>query len=186
MPADLEEMLFRLAERAHDDPKLRERLVRVVHLGLRAAIAQKQLGSDALYQAFRGLSVRWARWRAPRLLRALAIDPSNARDLGRIQDWEDELLGVTGHWVESGQGCAIKHETACPFADLAKKDTAICTELVHELESETFRALNPTYRLVPLSRLLSKGATHCEFRHEIEVEARAVSGGEEMNSEPGT
>ena len=182
MRPDLEEMLFRLAERAHDEPVLRKRLVRLVRLALRASIAEKQLGSDALDQEMRSLSARWARWRAPRLLRALAIDPKNARDLGRIQDWGDELLGVTGHWVESGRGCAVKHETACPFSDLAEKDTRICTELVHELESETFRALNPTYRLVPLGRLLSKGASHCEFRHEIEREDSV----EEMNREHGT
>jgi hypothetical protein len=167
MRDDLEEMLFRLAERAHGDPVLRARVVSGARLALRAAIAQRRLGSDALFRELVALSGRWGRWRAPRLARALGVDPENARDLGRIQDWEDELLGVTGHWVDEGERCATKHETACPFADLATEEPRICTELVHHLESETFRTLNPGYRLVPLDRLLSKGASHCEFRHEL-------------------
>jgi hypothetical protein len=182
MRDDLLEMLFRLAEHAHGEPVLRARLVRAVRVVLRAAIAEKQVGSDRLYRQVRDVAVRWARWRAPRLMRALAIDPTDARDLGRIQDWEDELLGVTGHWVESGARCAVKHETACPFVDLATIEPRICTELVHELETETFRALNPSYRLVPLTRLMSKGAPSCEFRHEVAERPRRP---EEMNREHG-
>lgn len=180
MRADLEEMLFRLAERAHGDPVLRARLVSGMRVALRAAIAQKGLGSRRLWDELVAISGRWGRWRAPRLARALAIDPNDARELGRIQDWEDELLGVTGHWVEAGASCAVKHETECPFSDLATIEPRICTELVHHLETETFRALNPTYRLVPLDRLLSKGAKHCEFRHEI----RPAASAEEMNRAP--
>jgi len=190
MRRDLEEMLFRLAEHAHGEPKLRARLVKSIRLVMRASIAEKARGRDGLYQSLRGVATRWARWRAPRLMRALDIDPRDARDLGRIQDWEDELLGVTGHWVPGAtKRCATKRETACPFADLAAKDPAICTELVHELESETFRVLNPAYRLVPLTTLLSKGAAHCEFRHElIEVaeETALAQGSEEMNQRDGT
>lgn len=190
MRHDLEEMLFRLAERAHGEPKLRARLVTAIRLVMRASIAEKARGRDGLYQSLRGIARRWARWRAPRLMRALDVDPRDARDLGRIQDWEDELLGVTGHWVPGAtDGCAIKRETACPFADLAAKDPEICTELVHELESETFRALNPAYRLVPLTTLLSKGAAHCEFRHEIRDSAAAdlsAPVAEEMNQRDGT
>lgn len=182
MRDDLLEMLFRLAEHAHGEPVLRARLVRTVRVVLRAAIAEKQLGSDRLYRELRQVAVKWARWRAPRLMRALSVDPSDARSLGRIQDWEDELLGVTGHWVEAGAGCATKHETACPFVDLATMEPRICTELVHELETETFRALNPSYRLVPLTRLMSKGAPSCEFRHELRDRA---SRAEEMNRGPG-
>lgn len=171
MRADLEEMLFRLAERAHDEPRLRARLVQGIRVALRAAIASKQLGSRRLWDELVDAAARWGRFRAPRLARALAVDPSNARDLGRIQDWEDELLGVTGHWVQEGAHCAVKRETACPFADLATLEPRICTELVHTLETETFRALHPGYRLVPLTRLLSKGDPHCEFRHELTASA---------------
>ncbi len=175
-------MLFRLAEHAHGEPKLRARFVRAIRLVMRASIAEKARGRDGLYQSLRGVARRWARWRAPRLMRALGVDPDDARSLGRIQDWEDELLGVTGHWeAGASKACATKRETACPFADLAARDPAICTELVHELESETFRALNPRYRLVPLTTLLSKGADHCAFRHEL-----APAEVEEMNPPGGT
>lgn len=167
MRADFEEMLFRIAEQAHGDPALERRVVAAIRVAMRAVAVEKLFGGEALYRALHDTTIRWARWRAPRLARALAINPADARDLGRIQDWEDELFGITGTWTEHGPSCAVKRETSCPFADLGRQDPRICTELVHALETETFVALNPTYRLVPLTRLLSKGDAHCEFRHEL-------------------
>lgn len=165
---DVEEILFRLAERAEHDPKVRGRIVRGVRLAMRLAILEgRATGRDRVLSELKATANRWARWRAPRLARALGIDVDDMADLGRIQDWEDRVTAVTGHWVTQERTVAEKHETACPFADLAAHEPRICTELVHSLETETFRALNPTYRLVPLSRLLSKGDAVCAFRHEL-------------------
>ena len=165
---DVEEILFRLAERAEHAPVLRARIVRGVRLAMRVAIAeQKTLGRDRVLRELITTANRWARWRAPRLAHALSIDVQHMGDLGRIQDWEDRVTCVTGHWVVREREVAEKHETACPFADLARHEPRICTELVHSLETETFRALNPSYRLVPLTRLLSKGDRACVFRHEL-------------------
>jgi hypothetical protein len=176
MRADLEEMLFRFAERAHDDPVLRARVVRGLRVVFRAAIAARRAGRPRLWDELVAMSGRWGRFRAPRLSRALGVDVTSAADLGRIQDWEDELFGVKGHWTERGEGTAVKCETECPFADLGEEEPALCTELVHHLETETFRTLHPGYRLVPLTRLLSKGDSHCEFRHELRPAAE-----QEMN-----
>lgn len=172
---DVEEILFRLTERAEHDARVREHVVRGVRLAMRLAIAERRAtGRDRLLRELTATATRWARWRAPRLQGALGIDVAHMGDLGRIQDWEDRVLGVTGHWVRRDADVAEKHETACPFADLAAREPRICTELVHALETETFRALAPTYRLVPLTRLLSKGDSVCAFRHELGVkDARA-------------
>lgn len=165
---DIEELLFRFAERAEPDERLRARIRVGVRAAMRASTSETRLfGTSHLYRHMRGLAVRWARFRAERLARALEVDREDARDLGRIQDWEDRLLGVTGHWTIESKRCATKHETACPFADLAAHDTRICTDLVHALESETFSTLVPGYRLVPVGRLLSRGDGACEFRHEL-------------------
>ena len=166
---DVEEILFRLAERAADDPGLSRRVVRAVRVAMRLAIWESRIArAPRLFDELKAVSVRWARWRAPRLRDALGIDVDDLGDLGRIQDWEDRLFQVEGHWVARDRCTAEKHETACPFSDLAALEPRICTEVVHELETETFRALNPRYRLVPLERLLSKGDAACVFRHELE------------------
>jgi hypothetical protein len=164
----LEESLFRYAERAEHEPAVRARVKAVVRAGMRAAIVEKErTGSDRLYRQLRALALRWARWRAPRLARRFAIDPERMDQLAAVQDWEDRVLDVTGHWPVREATVAVKHETACPYADLAARDPRICTDIVHALETETFRAIQPRYHLVPLDRLLSRGDTHCVFRHEL-------------------
>jgi predicted ArsR family transcriptional regulator len=169
MREDVEEILFRLAERAEHEPALRARIVRGVRVAMRLAIAERRVtGRDRVLRELTATANRWARWRAPRLVSALGIDVEDMADLGRIQDWEDRVIAVTGHWVTRERDVAEKHETACPFADLAAHEPRICTELVHSLETETFRAVNPRYRLVPLTRLLSRGDSVCAFRHELE------------------
>lgn len=169
MREDVEEILFRLAERAEHDPALRKRLLAGVRAAMRLAVAEKRVtGGDRVFRELRATALRWGRWRAPRLARALGVDVRDMGDLGRIQDWEDRVTEVTGHWVVRERAVAEKHETACPFADIARHEPRICTDLVHALEIETFRTLNPTYRLLPLERLLSKGDGACVFRHQID------------------
>lgn len=169
MKNDVREMLFRFAEQAQAQPVKTRVVRRAVRLAMRASTFETRwLGSRRMYQELRATAVAWGHFRAERLARLLDVDRGDARDLGRIQDWEDQLLGVTGHWTVESRHCATKHETACPYADLAADDTRICTDLVHALETETFAKLAPGYRLVPLGRLLSRGDGACEFRHELD------------------
>jgi hypothetical protein len=166
-----EERLFQMAARAETDPRVRARLIALIRGAMRASIAEgRVMGSDRLFRAMKGLALRWARWRAPRLQAQLGLDPARMDSLAALQDWEDRVLGVEGHWPERGPRVAIKHETACPFVDLAARDVRFCTDLVHALETESFRALAPRYRLVPLDRLLSRGDAYCVFRHELPLE----------------
>lgn len=168
MHQDVREMLFRFAESAEGHDGRSALVRRAIRVAMRASTLETRvLGSHRVYDELRVVAVAWAHFRAERLARILEIDREDARDLGRIQDWEDRLLGVTGHWTVESKRCATKHETACPYADLAASDTRICTDLVHALETETFTKLVPGYRLVPLGRLLSRGDGVCEFRHEL-------------------
>jgi len=163
-----DEWIYGLAERAETDARARRVLVAAVNLFFRAIVLERRRGGRRLLDFARAASVRWGRWRAPRLRERLALDARNMADMGRLQDWEDRVFGVTGHWKERGPRRAVKCETACPFARVASSAPEICTEVVHALEEGTFRELHPGYRLMPLERLLSRGARECEFVHVLD------------------
>jgi hypothetical protein len=159
--------MFALADRAETDARARRVLVAMVDAFFRAIALEKRLGGRRLLRIGRAAAVRWGRWRAPRLRERLGVDVTNMGDMGRIQDWEDRVFGVTGHWTARSPSRAVKCETGCPFAKTASSAPEICTEIVHALEEATFRELHPGYRLVPLGRLLSKGDAACEFVHVV-------------------
>jgi hypothetical protein len=164
----VERAFYALAFRAETDARARAVLIRLVNLGFRAIAFEKRHGGHRLFEFARVAAIRFGRWRAPVLKKKLGLDATNLADLGRAQDWEDRAFGVTGHWTERGKTRATKCETACPFAKAASDAPELCSEVIHALETATFRELNPSYRLVPLDRLLSKGHEACVFRHEID------------------
>ena len=163
----LERWMYALAERAERDAAARRVLVALVNGMFRAVVVERRWGGRRLLDLARVTSVRWGKWRAQRLRQRLHLDVDDMSDMGRLQDWEDRAFGVTGHWTERGPTRAVKCETACPFAAVASRAPEICTEVVHALEQATFQELNPAYRLLPLERLLSKGASACEFVHVL-------------------
>jgi hypothetical protein len=170
-PTRVERWLHALAERAEDSPAARAVLVPLVDRLFRAVAMERRRGGHRLLDLARAASIRWGKWRAHRLRERLGVDATDMSDLGRIQDWEDRVFGVTGHWTLRTRTRAIKCETGCPFARSASLAPQICTDVIHALEEATFRELNPGYRLLPLTRLLSKGDTGCEFVHVIDVSA---------------
>ena len=162
--------MYALAFRAHDDARARVLVQTLIQLAFTAIAIERRLGggkSQRLLDMARAAAVRFGRHRAKFLQEKLGLDVDDVGDMGRLQDWEDRAFGVTGHWTERTKTHATKCETACPFARFAKHAPEICTDVVHALETATFTELNPRYRLVPLERLLSKGASACEFRHEL-------------------
>jgi predicted ArsR family transcriptional regulator len=167
VPTKLELLFYRLAERAETSAAARRVLVAMAQGFFRLIVLEKRRGGSRLLRFGTKAAKRWGRWRGPVMRDALGVDANDMGDMARIQDWEDRVFGVTGHWPEKQKSTATKCETECPFAEVAKGAPEICTDLVHALETETFRAINPSYRLVPLERLLSKGERACEFRHEI-------------------
>lgn len=167
-PSRVERALYALAFRAETDARARAVLVRMVNVFFRAMAFERKHGGRRLFDLARTAAIRFGRWRAPVLREKLGLDTNNMADMGRLQDWEDRVFAVTGHWTEREPARATKCETACPFADAAKDAPEICTEVIHALETATFRELNPRYRLVPLERLLSKGHDRCEFTHVLD------------------
>lgn len=166
-PVLLERAFYALAFRAEKDARARKVLEGLVKLFFRAVVAERRRGGRRLLDLARIGAVRFGKWRAPILRDRLGVDVDDLGDLGRIQDWEDRAFGVTGHWTKTGRDAATKCETACPFSTIANGAPEICTDVIHALETATFRELNPRYRLLPLESLLSKGARHCEFQHEL-------------------
>jgi hypothetical protein len=161
-------LAYALADRAERDGRARRVLVSLLRSYFRALAAERRWGGERLLQIAREEAERWAAWRAPRLRRALGLDPQDLGDLLRLQEWEDRVFGIEGHFTERGPRRAVRCETACPFAEAARAAPEICTDVVHRLETATFRALAPSYRLLPLERLLSKGDRMCEFRHQLD------------------
>jgi hypothetical protein len=172
-PTLVERAFYALAFRAENDPIARAVLIRVVNLFFQAVVAERKRGGHRLLDLARAASVRFGRWRAPVLRDRLRLDTESLADMGRLQDWEDRVFGVTGHWTRKDKARATKCETQCPFAEAAKGEPRLCSDVIHALETATFKELNPRYRLLPLESLLSKGHTHCEFRHELEPAGEA-------------
>ncbi len=166
-PTRLERLLHGVAGRAETDARSRAWLVAAVNAAFAAIALERRLGGHLLLELARAAAVRWGRARAHVLRTRLELDPSDMADLARVQDWEDRVFGVTGHWTERGRHRAVKCETACPFARTAARAPELCTDVVHALEEATFRELAPGYRLLPLQRLLSQGDDVCEFVHEL-------------------
>ena len=166
-PTRVERWVYALAERAEHDPLARRLLVAATNVVFRAIALERARGGRRLLGLARSSAKRWGRWRATRMRERLDLDVEDMADLGRLQDWEDRVFGVSGHWTEREKDRATKCETACPFAAVASRAPEICTDVVHALEVATFQELNPAYELVPLGRLLSKGDPACDFVHVL-------------------
>jgi hypothetical protein len=166
-PTAVERAFYELAFRAERDAAARAVLVKAVQGFFYAVAAERKLGGTRLLDLARTLAVRYGRWRAHRVAARLGVDADRMDSLAAIQDWEDRVFGVTGHWEVREAKRAVKCETACPFAKAAEGAPELCSDVIHALETETFRALNADYTLVPLERLLSKGHAECRFEHRI-------------------
>ena len=96
--------------------------------------------------------------RAPVMRDALQIDPSDARSLGRVLDYEDHMVGVRGIWTEECRGRAVKEERYCPAASELTRCPEVCTKLMMAMEAGTFSVINPGSRR-PSSPSSSRQAT---------------------------
>jgi hypothetical protein len=166
-PTRLERGFYELAFRAERDPIARAALVKAVQGFFYAVAEEKRRGSTRLLDLARTLAERYGRWRAPRVAERLGVDVTRMDSLAAIQDWEDRVFGVTGHWTAVEATSATRCETECPFAKAASGAPELCSEVIHALETETFRTLNPAYELLPLESLLSKGDRSCRFEHRL-------------------
>lgn len=143
---------------------------------MRLLVAARKQNREDIWRSAEALMEDFARKRTELWAREMNIDPDNLDDMVRMQDREDYVFGVTGHWETRSRDKATRVETACPFAEVAKGDAEICARLIHRFEVATFLPLNPAYRLADLHGLplLSRGDNCCRFEHSLEL-ARTTS-----------
>jgi hypothetical protein len=160
--------IFRAAERS---PMVRDRLLRpAVMAFVESAIAAWRRGGMEAWRRWHLPVARAAgRSRAATLRRKLGIDPTSARSLGSVHDYEDPLLGIRGHWTEEGRARAVRVETECPIGERLRAADCpeFCRVIVHAFEEATLREMNPRYALEPLEELLSAGDARCTFVHRV-------------------
>jgi hypothetical protein len=99
-PTRVERAFYKLAFRAETDPRARAIVVKFVNAVFRAIAVEKKRGGRRLFDFARKAAVRFGRWRAPVLRAQLDLDVTSVADMGRLQDWEDRVFDVTGHWTE--------------------------------------------------------------------------------------
>ena len=161
-------LLMRAAERS---ALVRERLLRPAALAfVDSAVRAWRRGGTAAWERWHLPAARAAgRARAAYLQAKLHLDPSSARSLASVHDYEDPLFGITGHFEASDRARAVRVETACPLGDRLRDARCpdFCRVLIHAFEEETLRAMNPGYRLEPLGELLSGGDARCVFVHRV-------------------
>ncbi|HEY5530379.1 MAG TPA: hypothetical protein VIK22_00085 [Candidatus Anoxymicrobiaceae bacterium] len=108
--------------------------------------------------------------RSATMQEALQIDPTDARSLGRVLDFEDHMVGVRGVWTEETCGRAVKEERYCPASRELEKCPQVCTSLMMALEAGTFALINPDLDPPEISKLLSTGDDCCLAEIELPVE----------------
>ncbi len=106
--------------------------------------------------------------RAALIKEALAIDPHDARSLGRVLDFEDGTIGVRGAWTEESKGRATKEERYCPMARELESCPEVCTKLMVAMEAGTFSVINPDIVVGELTELLSTGDSCCRATFELD------------------
>ena len=75
---------------------------------------------DKGWEALEKSAKEFAEYRVP-AMRFLVDDPENARSLGKVFDFEDNLGGLENEWIKTDAKDAIKIETKCPPAEIFKE-----------------------------------------------------------------
>lgn len=110
---------------------------------------------------------------------ALEIDPTDARSLGRVLDFEDHMVGVRGVWTEERRGRAVKEERYCPAARELTRCPEVCTKLMMAMEAGTFSIINPELEAPELTKLLSTGDDCCLAVIEVPADQAGDRAGEQ-------
>lgn len=121
------------------------------------------------WKVLRRVAEQFGRERADILKRALEVDVNDARSLGKIFDFEDDLNGVKGEWIESSPEKATKCETKCSASQVFKDFPPYCEKMLYWLSEATIRELNPNAKLRDFSKVRCKvhGDDVCEVGIEI-------------------
>jgi hypothetical protein len=103
-------------------------------------------------------------WLARPYLRRQGIYGDDVRDLMRLVDLADELMGAEGEWLDNGPGQMVKRIRACPHAERLKENPAFCTRLGAVMGQVAFRTYAPlvSVRYI-IPKTMSQGDPYCEY-----------------------
>lgn len=120
---------------------------------------------DRGWEALDKAAEDFARYRAP-LMKFLVDEPDNARSLGKIFDFEDNLGMLENEWIKTGDKEAIKIETKCPGSAIYKEYPPFCGRFLYVIARETLRAINPNVHLEPFDKVkcIVYGDDCCEVK----------------------
>lgn len=123
---------------------------------------------DEGWKALEKAGQEFAAYRAP-LLKVLVDNTENARDLGKIFDFEDGLSGVEGQWEEHGTMEATKTENKCIASEVYKEFPDHCGKFLWHIANETLKIINPKSEVLPFNKVkcLAYGDDCCEVKIRI-------------------
>lgn len=123
---------------------------------------------DKGWKALEKSAKEFAEYRAP-LMRFLVDDPENARSLGNIFDFEDNLGGLENEWIKSDSKDAIKIEMKCPPAEIYKEYPPFCGKFLYAIANETLKLINPKVELEPFDKVkcIVYGDDCCEVKIQL-------------------
>jgi len=136
-----------------------------------AKIAQK-FGDEAWDVAAEAMR-EFALNRSRQTLKRANIDINDARTLGRFMDFEDNIFGIEGEYVEYTKKKAVRRQFHCPWADMIVANNAVplCTKMMTGYMEGVRDAMKEAgAKLKDLGHIpmLTTGDPYCELVWELE------------------
>lgn len=125
----------------------------------------KEFGDEAL-QVLKEDFQQWGKEFGPLLQKVLQVDSSKVKDMAKVVDYMDEIMGVKGEWVETSPNKMVKRESFCPMARYIKACPEFCDLLIYDWGGAMLAKMNPRAQL-SMTKCLAKGDDHCNIVLEI-------------------
>ena len=124
-----------------------------------------EIFGDKGWQALDKSAKEFAEYRFP-LMKFLVDNPEDARSLGKVFDFEDNLGGLENEWIKSDAKDAIKIETKCPASEIFKEYPPYCGKFLYAIARDTIQLFNPKVQLEPFdkAKCLVYGDDCCEVK----------------------
>ena len=123
---------------------------------------------DKGWKALEKAAKEFAEYRFP-LMKFLVDDPENARSLGKVFDFEDNLGGLENEWIKTDAKDAVKIETKCPASEVFKEYPPYCGRFLYAIARETIKLFNPKVHLEPFDKVkcIVYGDDCCEVKIKL-------------------
>ncbi|MFB0559633.1 MAG: L-2-amino-thiazoline-4-carboxylic acid hydrolase [Candidatus Lokiarchaeia archaeon] len=126
----------------------------------------KEFGDEAL-QVLKEDFQEWGKEFGPVLQKVLQVDVSNVKDMAKVVDYMDEIMGVRGEWVETSPNRMVKQESFCPMVRYIKDCPQFCDLLIYDWGEAMLAAMNPKAKL-SMTKCMAKGDDVCNIILETE------------------